>query len=365
MPHEGHKGINPMNQRPTPLIVQYLYVHQPGEGFSYPTARSDGSVARVAARYLECALVQTASLSLCDVDCEQALVTNLTDRSVLGRKGMKLLGQIESLGVSIISAEYRHRPGDDNEFYISSRYVLDAILAAADGQPEDRQLWLPDLDCVWIDAERVFAAAPPADEIGCIHIDYPLDWDGVGTGDFAVTRNSIGELAASMGAPSDQPPPWVGGELLSGTPGALRELVYSCEAIDSQLAERGEALLTEEQVLSLAGALGRVRFHELSSVAGRVSTGPRHGASPRDDTRLPALWHLPSEKGLSLRRAAGQIRRGRTKRLRRDLADPRRAARRFNVAGVGLTRRIRDDSWIVKQRLVGAARSAAQRAQRG
>ena len=60
---------------------------------------------------------------------------------------------------------------------------------------------------------------------------------------------------------------------------------------------------------------------------------------------------------MSLRRAAGQLRRGRTERLRRDLADPKRAARRFNVAGVGLTRRILDDGWIARQRIGGAARS--------
>jgi len=346
-----------MYQRSTPLIVQYLYVHEPGEGFSYPTARSGSSVARVAARYLECSLVQAASLSLPNVACEQVLVTNVSDRRVLGRNGAELLERIESLGVSVISAEYRHRPGDDNDFYVSSRYVLDAILAAAEGQPEDRLLWLTDLDCVWLDAERVFAASPPAGEIGCIQIEYPLDWDGVGTGDLAVTRSSIGELAASIDRSSEQSPPWIGGELLSGTASSLRELVRSCEVIDAQLAGRGEALLTEEQVLTLAGALGRVRFRELSAVAGRVQTGPRHGAVPRDGSPLPGLWHLPSEKGLSLRRAAGQLRRGRTERLRRDLADPKRAARRFNVAGVGLTRRILDDGWIARQRIGGAARS--------
>lgn len=346
-----------MYKQLTPLIVQYLYVHEPGEGFSYPTARSAPSASRIAARYLECALVQAASLSLPDVACEQVLVTNVNDRRVLGRNGIELLERIESLGVSVISADYRHRPGDDNELYVSSRYVLDAILAAAEGQPEDRQLWLTDLDCVWLDAERVFAASPSADEVGCIQIGYPLDWDGVGAGAFAVTRGSIGELAASLDRSADQSPPWIGGELLCGTASALRELVHDCELIDAQLAERGEALLTEEQVLTLAGALGRVRFRELSAVAGRVQTGPRHGAAPRDGSRLPGLWHLPAEKGLSLRRAAGQVRRGRTERLRRDLADPKRAARRFNVAGGGITRRILDDSWIARQRLGGAARS--------
>jgi hypothetical protein len=350
-----------VSTQPNPLVVQYLYVHGQQERFSYPTARSDSSVARVAARYLECALVQAASLSLREVGCEQVLVTNVEDRSVLGREGTELLERIESLGVAIVPAEYRHRPGYDSEHYISSRYVLDAIMAVVEGQPEDRQLWLTDLDCVWIDAERVFAATPPAGEIGCIYIEYPLDWDGVGAGEFATTRRAMGELAASMGGPSNEPAPWVGGELLSGTPAALRGLVGTCEEIDAQLAARERALLTEEQVLTLAGALGRVRFHELSAVAWRVLTGPRHGAIPREDLLSLGLWHLPSEKGLSLRRTAGQIRRGHTNRLRRDLADPQRTARRFNVAGIGLARQIRDDSWIAKQRVSGAARSALGR----
>jgi hypothetical protein len=349
---------DPVSTQTNPLVVQYLYVHEQEERFSYPTARSDSSVARVAARYLECALVQAASLSLREVDCEQILVTNLDDRRVLGREGMELLERIESLGVTLVPAEYHHRPGYDSEHYISSRYVLDAIMATVAGQPEDRQLWLTDLDCVWVDAERVFAAAPPAGEIGCIYIEYPLDWDGVGAGEFAITRRSIGELASSMGGPLEEPAPWVGGELLSGTPAALRALVSTCEEIDEQLAARERALLTEEQVLTLAGALGRVRFCELSAVAWRVLTGPRHGAIPREDLLSLGLWHLPSEKGLSLRRAAGQIRRGHTGRLRRDFADPQRSARRFNVAGVGLARQIRDDGWIAKQRVSGAARSA-------
>jgi hypothetical protein len=42
---------------------------------------------------------------------------------------------------------------------------------------------------------------------------------------------------------------------------------------------------------------------------------------------------------------------GRPARLRRDLAEPARAARRFNVAGTGFARRVRDDGWLVAQRL--------------
>jgi len=339
-----------MNDNPIPLVVQYLYVHGNDEGFYYPTARAASSAAAVAARYLECALVQSASLRYREVDCELILATNISDRSALGRAGEKLLERIESLGVNVLLCEYRHRPGDDSKIYLSSRYVLDAILTAVEGQPPERRVWFTDLDCVWPDAERVFAATPPEGEVGCVYIPYPPDWDVVDFSEVGRTRRTIGELAAEMGRPGDLPP-WVGGELLSGTPDALRGLVAVCEELDGQLAAAGRVLPTEEQILSLAGALGRVQFCDLSHVAWRILTGPRHGAPKPEDPLAFGLWHLPSEKGLSMRRTAREIRVGRTARLRRDLAQPTRMARRFNVTGNGLGRRVRDDGWIAVQRL--------------
>ena len=191
-----------MNNEATPLVVQYLYVHGEAEGFYYPTARAAHSAAEVANRYLECALTQAASLRLREVDCDLALVTNLGERGSLGRAGARLIAGLESLGVQILPTEYAHRPvdtGEHYESYVSSRYVLDAILAAGDGQPPDRQLWLTDLDCVWIDAERVFAAAPAEPEIGYVRIPYPPDWDVVGFGPRAGSRRQIGELALEHG----------------------------------------------------------------------------------------------------------------------------------------------------------------------
>jgi hypothetical protein len=344
----------PVVPEPPPLIVQYLYVHGDGEAFFYPTSRSSRSAAQVANRYLECALTQAASLRLRETDCDLALVTNLGDPSSLGRAGARLVRCIESLGVQILPTEYRHRPvdtgGENYDSYVSSRYVLDAILAAAEGQPANRQLWLTDLDCVWPDAACVLAAAPPAPEIGYVQIPYPPDWDVVGFGPPALSRAAIGELALGMGG-SQSLPSWVGGELLTGTPDALRALVSACEDIDERLAAQGAMLPTEEQTLTLVGALELARFSDLSNVARRILTGPRHGAVNPENPLDCGFWHLPSEKGLSLRRAANEMLAGRPRRLRRDLADPARAARRFNVRGTGLPRRIRDDGWLAAQRL--------------
>jgi hypothetical protein len=341
---------------PAPLIVQYLYVHEPDEAFYYPSARASSSIARVAARYLECALTQAATLRLAQADCELVLATNVTDRRVLGRRGTRLLESIERLGVQIMHTEYRHRPPDNRSTYVSSRYVLDAILAAADGQPGERQLWFTDVDCVWVNAQKLFAAFPPPGEIGCVFIPYPPDWDTIGFGEEGRTREEIGQLAARMGG-SGELPAWIGGELLGGTPEALRGLVRTCERLDEQLTNEGRVLATEEQIMSLGGALGQIHFRDLSDLAWRVLTGSRHMATPLEDPLSLALWHLPSEKGLSLRRAADQVLSGRSRRLRRDLAEPRRLGRRFNVAGTGLARRLRDDSWIAGQRIANAARS--------
>jgi hypothetical protein len=348
-----------------PMVVQYLYVHEQGEDFYYPQVRARASAEAVAVRYLECALTQAASLRLQDARCELAFATNINNRNVLGRVGAELLDKLQALGVRILPTEYRHRPGGKTRAYVSSRYVFDAILAASEGQPPERQLWLTDLDCVWVDSRRAFANAPSPPEIGCIYIGYGPDWDTVGIGTDGLTRRAIGALAQGMddctdvnegteGASADdgeEPPQWVGGELLCGSAHTLCELVRTCEQLDAELAAKGKMLPTEEQVLTLAGATGRAHFRELSDVARRIGTGARDRAAKVDDPLSLGLWHLPSEKGLSLRRTARAVHRGRMRRLRRDFAEPARLARRFNVAGTGLPRRIQDDSWIAGQKL--------------
>src|SRR5689334_21714286 len=144
--------------RPAPLVVQYLYVHEPEEGFFYPSVRAANSAAQVAQRYLECALTQVASLAYREVDCEMVLATNVTDRSLLGRRGEALLARIEELGARIVPAPYEHRPREGTEIYVSSRYVLDAIMTASEGLAPERRMWLTDLDCVWAEPTAVFAA---------------------------------------------------------------------------------------------------------------------------------------------------------------------------------------------------------------
>jgi hypothetical protein len=328
-----------------PLVVPYLYVHGPGEAFDYPSSRSQGRAAQLAARYLECVLVQAGSLRLRDVDCDVALVTNLTDRSTLGRHGARLLEAIEALGVKLVFADYLHRPSVEIATFASSRYVFDAIAAVAGEGDAQRQIWLVDVDCVWVDPAKVFAAAPPSPNIGCIHIPYPPDWELYG-----FTPRTMGELAHRLGAP-DTTLRWVGGELLAGSAGDLLALVSSCEQLERDLAAQERALTTEEQLLSLAAALERVRFQDMSSVAQRVWTGPRHGAPAVSAPGSLGLWHLPSEKGLGFRRAARAIASGHPQRLVRDLDSPARALKRFNVQGAGWRRRIRDDSWLAMQRL--------------
>ncbi|HEV7943964.1 MAG TPA: hypothetical protein VGP17_14330 [Solirubrobacteraceae bacterium] len=348
-----------MSDGSRPLVVQYLYVHQPGEEFFYPTVRTSSSIARVAERYLECTLSQAATLRLQDAACDLALATNVEDRSALGRRGQALLEKIEDLGVRILPTPYLHRPADDGANYISSRYVLDAILTASEGESPERQLWLTDLDCVWVDAEKTFAAAPAGDQVGCIFIGYsPDEQAGITPG--GDTRRAVGALAVEMGAePWPEAPPWVGGELLTGAAHTLRELVRACELLDAQLSSRDRLLAAEEEVLSLSGALRLVRFVDLSPLARRITTGPRAQASAPEDPLSLGLWHLPAEKGLSFRRTAQEMLHGRRRRLRLDLTDPSRLARRFNVSGAGPLRRIQDDGWIALQRIrdAGFARS--------
>jgi hypothetical protein len=327
----------------TPLVVQYLYLHAPGDAFAYPSARGGSDAARTATRYLECVAVQAASLRFSGVDCELALVLNLEDPgAVLDERGGELLRTIDDLGVRRVVAPYAHAPGPEVTMFHSSRYVFDAILATASEDAPDRPLWLVDVDVVWRDPARAFAAldADPG-ALACVTIGYPPDWDISGH-----TRASIGALPGS----TEPVPPWIGGELLAGRAGALRELVAACEQLDAELAARGLRLPTEEALLTAAGALGRVRFADRSDLAGRIWTGPRHQAANPEDPGSLALWHLPSEKGLSFRRAAAALVRHRAGGLRRDLGETDRALKRFNITGATSTR-VRNDAWLVGQRL--------------
>jgi hypothetical protein len=325
-----------------PLVVQYLYLHGPGDDFIYPSARAGRDAPRLAARYLECVVVQAASLRFAGVDCEPVLVTNLADpAAALDARGARLLAAADALGVRRVVAPYDHAPRAGVAMFQSSRYVFDAILATADAADPDRALWLVDVDCVWRDPARAFAALD--DALACVAIGYPPDWDVSGQ-----TRAGLGALALRLDAGSDPAPAWIGGELLAGRAAALRDLVAAAERLEDELAGLGVALPTEEALLTLAGALGRATFADRPDLAARIWTGPRHGAINPADPRGLALWHLPAEKGLSFRRAADAILRGRTARLRRDLADAGRAARRFNLDGAVATR-LRNDAWLATQ----------------
>ena len=336
----------------SPLVVQYLYVHRGGEAFHYPSSRDrSGSPERLALRYLECVLVQAASLQLRGADCELVLVTNLAGQARVGRAATRLLRAIDAAGVELVDAEYEHAPAAPTAHFAASRYVFDAILAVTAGADPDRPMWFVDVDCVWLDFERAFAALPEPPAIGCLEIPYPPDWRA------GANRRSAGRLAQRLGAPPGPPPPWVGGELLAGRGGDILALLRACERLEEELAAREIQLDTEEELLTVARALGRVQMENMQATMGRIWTGPRHGAVNPQVPGAIAVWHLPSEKGLGFRRAAREVAEGQTRGLIADLEDPARALRRFNVQGAGAGRRARDDLWLLKQRGADALRA--------
>lgn len=333
-------------------VVQYLYVHTADEAFSYPTGRSHTDPTELAAMYLECALVQAASLRLRAPACRQVLVTNVRDggdATVLGRRGVQLVQAMADLGVEMRYAPYAHAYKKAAPEYASVRYVFDAIEAVAGTAAPTDRLWFVDVDCVWPRPERVLAAAPSGQEIGCLYMHYPPDWDLL----IGTTPTTVGEYGIRIEGRCAVPVQWIGGELLVGTPSALRALVAACESIERRFGEDPTELPTEEHLLSLVGGLGGVEYRDLSSHGRRLLTGGRHGGPPRDyDPADLGLWHLPMEKGLSFRRAANGVLAGGLDELERDLADLPRAMARFNAGDPRFARRVRDYAWLVKQRLI-------------
>jgi hypothetical protein len=253
-------------------VVQYLYVHTPEERFTYPTSRSTGGSAGLAMRYLECALTQAASLRLRAEPREIVLVTNLrdlNDAAAVTPRGVRMLEAMESMGVRIVFAEYAHRNRLPVESYASSRYLLDAVNAVIDDSTDpDHRFWFTDLDCVWVDPDKVFAAAPEPGSVGCVHILYPPEWNIEGT-----TPARLGEYGRELGD-CPVPVPWVGGELLCGTARDLHKMVTDCDELDERVGERGGEIPAEEHLLSLAGGLG-------GGLANPHRAAPRGAGSPR------------------------------------------------------------------------------------
>jgi hypothetical protein len=337
---------------PGHCVVQYFYAHAAGERYAYPTGRGAEDAQRLTALYLECALVQAASLALRGADCEQLFVSNIVDPhdvGLLGRHAVAIVRELEQLGVQLRHADYAHRFADPADEYVASRYILDAISAVSASAPPGQCLWFTDLDCFWWAPGQVFAQAPPDDEVGCLFIDYPPDWDVM----LGTTPTTVGRFGERLGA-CQVPVTWVGGELIAGTAATMAAFVTACERLEAEVGEQPRELPAEEHLLSLMGALGRVRYRDLSSVGRRVFTGVRHAGPRLADPTAIGFWHLPGEKGLSFRRTARALLRGEHERLARDFADPERAPRRFNTGQPSLARRVRDDGWL----LANAARRA-------
>lgn len=327
---------------PAPLICMYLFLDERGGTLPpHPSPRT-----RSPLRYLECALVQAASLRLRDVPCDLVLVTNAARGDAPGRRGRRLWDALQELGVRRLQSDSRPPPGSEPD---ACRFPRTALLAIAE-EPDERSVWLPNLDCLWIDPRRALAAAPPADQVGGLVIGYPPDWRVGGPAAIGDSRRALGATVRSLGGPGD-PPPWVGADLLAGSAGALRGLFAACDELEARLRDRAPA--GNEQLLTLCFALGLARLADLTPVARRIQTGARHGAAAPEDAAALGIWHLPAEKGLSLRRTASALVRGGGPRLLADLQRPAGAMARFNVRRPGLARRLRDDSWVLAGRLGG------------
>jgi hypothetical protein len=333
-----------------PLVAMHVYVDERGRTLSpHPGVRTASPE-----RYLECAVVQAASLRLRDAACDVALVSNIVDPAKLGRRVSKLWAALGSLNVEIIASPL---PIDPSSGYGPARPLRDALALASEGQPSGRRLWFPNADCVWRDPQAALRLSVEPDEVGCLVIDYPPDWSVGGPAQVGDTRRSLAATALRLGSTSaelvggsESAPAWIGGDVLGATCETLAKLGEVYDELDARL--RGEGTVpTTEQLLTLAGALERVSFRDLGKVFARIHTGARHRDAAARANGL-AVWHLPGEKGLSFRRAANHVLAGRSQRLGAELADEHRAARRFNVATTRRSRQLRDYSWLAAQGVV-------------
>ena len=326
-----------------PLVCLYLFLDERGGTLPpHPSPRT-----RSPLRYLECALVQAASLLLRAPEVEVAIVTNVSARDGRhGRAERRLWDALEALGVTRREVALDLPAGADPD---ACRFPRTALLALAT-EPAERIVWLPNLDCVWIDPARALRAAPAGERVGILVIGYPPGWRVGGPAAIGDSREGLAATVGGLGGAA-APPPWIGADLLVGRSGELRRLIASCDELEASLIDRARA--SNEQLLTLSFALGRAVAEDISPIARRIQTGARHGAAAPEDAAELAIWHLPAEKGLSLRRTASALLHGGESRVLADLEDPERAIKRFNLGPPGRVRALRDDAWVLAGRLRG------------
>ena len=266
MPARGEQSTE--GRAGPPLVCMYLFLDAAGATLPpHPSPRTASPL-----RYLECALVQAASLRLAGASCETVLLTNM--RGGPGREGRRMRGALGELGVEVRDIALRIEPGTPVG---ATRLPREAIRAAADGLDGARELWVPNLDCVWIDPERALRACPRGGRVGALAIPYPPDWAVGGPAAVGATREDLGRTAAGMGARLESAPPWIGADLLAGSARALLGLLAACDELDTELAARG-ATATNEQLLT---PVGRARARRCRGPLPPRAAHPDRGAPQR------------------------------------------------------------------------------------
>ncbi len=342
----------------TPIVVQYLYVHEPEEGFYYPTARAASSAAQVAQRYLECALTQVASLASARLDCELVLATNVTDRSLVGPARRGAARAHRGLGARVVHTPVRAPPArghrDLRLLALRARRDHDRLGGSRPGAPAladgpRLRLGRPRARCSprLPPTTRSAASTSTTRPIGT-----PSVFDVHGR-----TRNGIGELAREMGA-DVQTPPWVGGELLTGTVATLaRDLVSDLRAAGRTAGRRRQGAADRgADPLARRGARDDPVRRPLSSREAHHDRQAQPGAPRRARRRRSACGTCRPRRGSACAARPGRSCAATRAALRARPGRPRSArARRFNVADAGPLRRLRDDSWIATQRCAASA----------
>src|SRR6185437_8213713 len=132
-----------MEEPGPPLVCTYLFLDASWRTLPpHPSPRTASPL-----RYLECAVVQAASLRLAGAECELLLVTNLDGPAGLGRAGRRAWEALAALEVKRHALPLRIEPGTDPA---ATRLPREAIRAVAGEADREREVWLANLDCVWV-----------------------------------------------------------------------------------------------------------------------------------------------------------------------------------------------------------------------
>lgn len=294
------------------LICSWLYADSADEDSGHYQLRGGSATAQFQAIYWRSVALFFATSFRQRPDARHVLFTNTESLPVVD--GVSIASLLDSLNVEIVRLPLTFRtPTGYYHEWRNQFYVFDILRYLAEHLESSDAAIVLDSDCVWVSPVQPMSDAVRRDGALTYVVTYDPDWKNNG-----LSRTEMSGIAeALLGQTVSYPLVYCGGELIAVTGDDARSLAREVGVVWQQMMERhsrGEPVFHEEgQTLSYI-------YYKLGYPLGngdpyirRIFTdavGAENNADAHDGGL--AVWHLPLEKRLGIRRLFASVTHERT-----------------------------------------------------